>query len=238
MSAGIPLPAAVITRWTRHRKTEVVEGVRRERIPLAAAMRRWGISETYDRERYAVANKFKIRRSTLDAEVAHQRRRDQADGSGEDSAAGDSDPDEIELLDEPITLAAVLDEIMIEVKRYIVAPTTALAIVVLWVAHAHIVHHPRILLPRSPRLAIQAPSEGSGKTTMLEIVMCLVPRPRGSSSVTASAVFRVSHVIHPTWCLDEAESLWNDVISDSKGDKPSSNVPPKSDRLLRWSPPD
>src|SRR5215472_11870320 len=133
MSAGIPLPPADITRWTRHRKAEVVEAVRRERIPLAAAMRRWGISETYDRERYAVANKFKIRRSTLDAEVAHQRRRDQADGSGEDSAAGDSDPDEIELLDEPITLAAVLDE-LIEVKRYIVAPTTALAIVVLWVA--------------------------------------------------------------------------------------------------------
>ena len=38
--------AADITRWTRHRKAEVVEAVRRERIPLAAAMRRWGISET------------------------------------------------------------------------------------------------------------------------------------------------------------------------------------------------
>src|SRR5262249_2360368 len=45
MSAGIPLPPADITRWTRHRKAEVVEAVRRERIPLAAAMRRWGISE-------------------------------------------------------------------------------------------------------------------------------------------------------------------------------------------------
>src|SRR5215831_21045191 len=42
MSAGIPLPPADITRWTRHRKAEVVEAVRRERIPLAAAMRRWG----------------------------------------------------------------------------------------------------------------------------------------------------------------------------------------------------
>src|SRR5215469_8014329 len=46
MSAGIPLPPADITRWTRHRKAEVVEAVRRERFPLAAAMRRWGISET------------------------------------------------------------------------------------------------------------------------------------------------------------------------------------------------
>ena len=46
MSAGIPLPPADITRWTRHRKAEVVEAVRSERIPLAAAMRRWRISET------------------------------------------------------------------------------------------------------------------------------------------------------------------------------------------------
>jgi len=162
----------------------------------------------YDRERESVAEKLGIRRSTLDHEVNKRRR------PAETDIATDPDIDAVELLDEPVELKDVLDEILAEFRRYIVADDTALATVAVWCAHTHLCHHDRIRLQRSPRLAIQARTPGAGKTTLLEAVGALVPRPRIAASVTASSVLRVVDHLHPTLLIDEADRVLHDQNSD------------------------
>src|SRR5205823_6474341 len=99
--------------------------------------------------------------------------------------AADADVDDIQLLDGPIDLAETLDEGLRQLRRYIVAKETDLATLIVWAAHTHLCHHDHRRIQRSPRLAIQARTPGSGKTTVLEAVGALVPRPRVSSSLTA-----------------------------------------------------
>jgi hypothetical protein len=164
----------------------------------------------YEKERKAAADRFGIRVSVLDDEVGRRR----TTRSTEPAAAVDADVDEIELLDEPVSLGETLDEILAELQRYVVTSETALAAVALWCVHAHLVHHPHIRLQRSPRLAIQARTPGSGKTTLLEAVGALVPRPRAASSLTASTVLRIVDQLHVTMLIDEADAVLQDRNSD------------------------
>jgi putative DNA primase/helicase len=57
-----------------------------------------------------------------------------------------------------------------------------------------------------PRLFITAPEKGCGKTTLLDVIARLVPRPLMASNITAAALFRVIEAARPTLLLDEADS--------------------------------
>ena len=164
----------------------------------------------YDKERKDAAKRIGINVRTLDKEVGRRRPK----GKEQSDASNDPDIDEIELLDEPVVLAQVLDDILVELKRYIVAEEEKLAAVSLWCAHTHLCHHDYINLQRSPRLAIQAVTPGSGKTTLLECVGLLVPRPRTTSSLTASTVLRSMGASRPTLLIDEADGILNDKNSE------------------------
>ena len=101
----------------------------------------------------------------------------------------------------------MLDEALAELERYVIASETALTTVVLWCAHAHLVHNERAHLWVSPRLAIQSPVMGCGKSLLLECVACLVPRPEIASSITAASIFRVIDDQRPTLLIDEADRV-------------------------------
>jgi putative DNA primase/helicase len=164
----------------------------------------------YDGERKSVAERFDLRLKTLDHEVGKRRApATQSPGNGLEL-----DVDELELLDEPVDLAETLEEAFRELRRYIVAKETELAALILWAAHTHLCHHPHLRIQRSPRLAIQARTPGSGKTTVLEAVGTLVPRPRVASSLTASTVLRVVSQVRPTLLIDEADHVLRDMNSD------------------------
>jgi putative DNA primase/helicase len=155
----------------------------------------------YDEQRMRVAKKLGIRVATLDRAVADLRTlEDDTSGSSENALADD-------LLDEEIDLAATLDEIITELRRYLVTSTTALGTIALWDAHTYLVHHPQIRLTVSPRLAIQARDAGCGKTIALECTAALAANPRMASSVTASSVLRVIDALQPTFLVDEADQL-------------------------------
>jgi hypothetical protein len=86
-------------------------------------------------------------------------------------------------------VAPLLDEIVAEISRYVVAPLPMLNTVALWIALAHLIHQQNLGINISPRLAIQAPDKNCGKSVLLEAVACAVPRPDLVSSTSASAVF-------------------------------------------------
>lgn len=76
----------------------------------------------------------------------------------------------------------------------------------LWILHSYL---PDCFLV-SPRLAICSPMKRCGKTTLLDVLACLVLRPLPTANVTSSAVFRVIEAYRPTLLVDEADTFLRD----------------------------
>jgi Protein of unknown function (DUF3631)/Toprim domain len=155
----------------------------------------------YECERLAAAKKHRVRLGFVDDTASMYRRQAAAQTTAQ--AAPDT---EDEPWDGPVpVLLDVLDAALKETSRYIVASKTKLASAVLWAAHTHLVHNERVGLQISPRLAIQANTWGSGKTTFLEIVIVMSFRGTIKSSVTASSFMRTMNVTRRTYGLDEGD---------------------------------
>lgn len=89
----------------------------------------------------------------------------------------------------PVDGAALLDEVVAFVRRYVAAPSEhALIAVVLWCVHAHGIVHDAF--ESSPRVAFLSPEPGSGKTRVLEVLELLCPKPMHSLNASAPAIFR------------------------------------------------
>jgi Protein of unknown function (DUF3631) len=76
----------------------------------------------------------------------------------------------------------------------------------LWVVHAYLIDRSMI----SPRLAIRSAVKGSGKTTCLDVLARLVPRPLSAANVSPAAIFRVIAAHAPTMLIDEADTLFGE----------------------------
>jgi hypothetical protein len=162
----------------------------------------------YDRQRGPLAKKFGIRLSTLDdlVELYRPKRLDPDE-------ANVPPPDEE--WEGDVDLRTTLDAALTQVRRYTVAPDTNLATLSVWVARTHICFNDTVRLQKTPRLAIQSRSRGSGKTTTLEIVAVLSSRGRVVSSYTASSVLRGIPVrrrpcawMKPTGCCRTTSPIW------------------------------
>lgn len=99
--------------------------------------------------------------------------------------------------------AELLDALTKAVKRYVVMEAGCPEAVALWVIHAHALAATSI----SPRLSITSPERGCGKTTCLDLIERLVPRPLPTSNVTSAAVFRSIEAAGPTLLIDEADTF-------------------------------
>lgn len=161
----------------------------------------------YDQQRTEVSKKLGVRVGTLDQLVKRARPKE---------AKENTDLPEDEPWDGEVILREVLDEALVQLRRYIVAPDHTLATAVLWCAHTHLVHNEAVSLQRSPRLAIQSRTSGCGKTTAIEIIACLSCRGKTSSSLTASTLLRTmgSERGKRTYCIDEADRAFSDRNSD------------------------
>jgi len=94
----------------------------------------------------------------------------------------------------------MLSDIMV---KYVVLPKHAAVAITLWIMRAHCDDAFDI----SPRLAILSPVKRCGKTTQLELIAKLLPRPLPTSNVTPSVIFRVIEKHHPSLLIDEADSF-------------------------------
>ena len=109
---------------------------------------------------------------------------------------------------EPVTdIGPVLDTALDQLEKHVVASRAFLATMVMWAVHAHRIHQDKCAPTKAPRLAIQSPAKGSGKTTALECLECLVPSALMAASITPAAVFRAIETMNPTLLLDEADNV-------------------------------
>lgn len=118
--------------------------------------------------------------------------------------------------EEPVTdLGAVLDELVEELGRYMSASPLFLNTTALWSVLAHLLQRDDLGINISPRLAIQSPDKRCGKTTLLEAISCVVPKPDMLTSLTPAALFRTADEFRPTFLIDEADIL---MRKDAAGD--------------------
>ena len=90
--------------------------------------------------------------------------------------------------------------------RYVVLPTGAADALALWCAHAHAFK----AFLCSPRLNIQSPEKGCGKTTLRDVVAVFVPRPLLTENMTVAVLFRLVEAHAPTILADEYDAWLRD----------------------------
>ncbi len=155
----------------------------------------------YEREREAAAERMGCRVSILDRLVAAARAADAAPGQGRALDLREPDP-----WPSPVDGAVLLEGIAAEIRRYVVFGAAAADAVALWVVAVHAFDRFFIF----PRLFVTAPEKGCGKTTLLDAVSRLVPRPLPADNITAAALFRTIEAARPTLLLDEADTYARD----------------------------
>ncbi|MBM3566047.1 MAG: DUF3631 domain-containing protein, partial [Alphaproteobacteria bacterium] len=107
---------------------------------------------------------------------------------------------------DPVEGAALLSNMTAAIRRHVVMEEGAPEIVAFWVIYAHALDAFGI----SPRLSITSPEKGCGKTTALDVVGRLVPRPLHVANISAAAIFRTIEAAQPTLLIDEGDTFLKD----------------------------
>ena len=127
--------------------------------------------------------------------------------TGEDEGLEEEEP-----WPDPVTdVGGLLDEIVTILRRYIVMEERHFHSVALWIALAHLLQRVDLGVNVAPRLAIQSPAPDCGKTTLLMLVACGVPRARMAGDISPASLFRLVDALHVSLLLDEADNMFNGV---------------------------
>jgi len=156
----------------------------------------------YDRERIDAANSLGCRSAILDAlvkKVRAEAREDDAQGTALKLPSPEPWPHSVDG-------AALLADLTAGVLRYVVMEAGSAEAIAMWVLHAHCLD----AFPISPKLAITSPEKRCGKTTCMDVVAALVPRPLRTVNPTGPAIFRTIEAMQPTLLMDEADTFLSD----------------------------
>ena len=102
----------------------------------------------------------------------------------------------------PVDGAALLDEMVEIINRFLILPPHAPEMMALWVMHTHCFNR----FSFSPILTLQSPTRGCGKSTALSLIEKLVCQPQSTSNITEAALYRTIHTKKPTILIDEVDS--------------------------------
>ncbi len=113
---------------------------------------------------------------------------------------------------ETVDGAALLEELRSTFKRFIWLPVHAAVALALWVLHAHA--HDAFMI--SPVLCVRSPERGCGKTTLLDVLTEVLPRPLLVANATTAAIFRAIEEFQPVLLADECDA-WLDNNEELRG---------------------
>ncbi len=148
----------------------------------------------YERCRKAEAKRLNMRTSVLDKEVKSARPRDD---EGNDLGLIEPEP-----WPEEVDGDDLLDRIVGGLCRHVVMPPHVAEAVTLWCLHAHAFE----AWQHTPRLAIGAPEKGCGKSLLLDVIACLVPRALQTDSLSEAVAFRLAESHRPVFLIDECDT--------------------------------
>jgi hypothetical protein len=162
-----------------------------------------GLKETdpaeYDRERVRIADKFGMRRPTLDKKVAQEKTAPKG-GKGEADSNGLVEREPQPWHDQ-VSLAEVLKELRERLAKHIVFGSKAQGTAVtLWIAHTYVFEQ----FEFTPRLALESATARCGKTTLHDLLGLTGHRPVEADKLTPASLVRLKAATGPaTVLLDE-----------------------------------
>jgi putative DNA primase/helicase len=157
----------------------------------------------YDRERKRIAEKFGIRRPTVDKKVEAEK-----EGSKKSKHQGKGEADGNGLVEhepqpwhEPVRLAEVLTTLRERLSKHIVFASPAQGTVVaLWIAHTYVFNR----FQYTPRLAVESATPRCGKTSLHDLLTLTCYRPVEADKLTPASLVRMKSAVGPfTALLDE-----------------------------------
>jgi len=151
----------------------------------------------YEQCRKAEAKKLDVRPAYLDGEVKEAR---------DDGGEGGFKLYEPDPWDDEVDGADLLDRIVSAIREYVVMPEHVAETAALWVVHTHAFDWWQV----TPRLAISAPTMGSGKSVMLDVLSTLVPRALEAANLSTAVAFRAIDKFRPTLMIDEVDTFLRD----------------------------
>jgi putative DNA primase/helicase len=104
---------------------------------------------------------------------------------------------------EPVDGLVLMEEIVVTLTRFVVLPPGAAVAVALWIVFTHCLEAFDI----APILAVLSPVKRCGKTTLLMVIMLLVPRALPASNISPAAMFRAIEAGAPTLLIDETDTF-------------------------------
>ena len=104
-----------------------------------------------------------------------------------------------------VDLAALLDDVVTTLGRYVVLTASQKDAIALWTAHTHTL----AAADSTPYLHITGPVKRCGKTRLLEVEEGLVARPWLTGRVSPAALVRKIDDVSPTLLLDESDAAFN-----------------------------
>jgi putative DNA primase/helicase len=153
----------------------------------------------YLRQRGASAKRLSVSRASLDKLVkASKGDPKEKAGQGRALELREYEPWPIQ-----VEGSTLLDEIVDAIRSYVILSENEARAVALWVLLCHAFDAFNI----SPKLAITSPEKQCGKTTLLDVLGCLVPRPLLTANTSASPIFRAIELSRPTLLIDEADTF-------------------------------
>jgi putative DNA primase/helicase len=111
-----------------------------------------------------------------------------------------------ELWPEAVETAKLLQDLIDQIKRFIVVHEDGAVAVALWTMLAWI--HDAVAT-HSPVLVVTSAEPDSGKTTLLGVLAQLNPNPLSGAELTGPALFRIVDRHHPTLIIDEADDIFH-----------------------------
>jgi len=152
----------------------------------------------YERQREQLAARLRIRVSVLDEEIRKVRPRSESIDNLQGRSLNLHSP---EPWPEPVDGAEVLSKVSEEISNYVSLPLGAADAIALWCCHCHCFE----VFDHTPRLNITSPEKRCGKTTLRDVVACLVPKPLATENLSSAVLFRVVELHKPTLLADECD---------------------------------
>ena len=158
----------------------------------------------FDRCKKSLADPLGIGVRTFEGLVKEARPKE-SEKSDTETGGGLFEDGALEPWDEPVAGEDLFVEITALVTRHVILTDSQAVAVACWIIFSYGFETMRIC----PQILITSPSKRCGKSTLLELFMCLVRRPLPAANISPAAIFRSIEAWKPTLLIDEADTFLN-----------------------------
>ncbi len=157
----------------------------------------------YDPLRKPLMKALELQAKTFDGAVNNAAKRLKlSDGSDGEVTEGALSIPSREPCSQPVEGGALIDEITSAIRRHVILDKDETRMAALWAMFTYVHGTAR----HCPLLAIQAPTKGAGKTTMLDVIGQLVEKPLPAAHASEASIFRGVGDWEPTLLFDEVDT--------------------------------